>query len=269
MIKVSSSQMATVASVYQSQFVAEAKAQISSFSRVQMIPAPREGLDKIIELGMSRASSYGFKKKGPVLFYIELMVLLGADFDTDPQYASVTKRPLTQSSYLEEMDRADRLWRRACDYFKRTSGRTREHERAVLQRVSALRLQEVQGIVGTRHSAMLDWLGFLHPQKIDCLGQDAIEMLLNQADQHVVEERLHRSATPLLVGLMFHLGYGWRNDPLLPSLHGYFESHSSPATQQDKRSFIHIDVAGLLSAWRAFAAQQLSMFTVGKENGVG
>ena len=39
-----------------------------------------------IRFGLERAGSYGFTIRGPVRFYIELMVRLGCDFDTDPPY---------------------------------------------------------------------------------------------------------------------------------------------------------------------------------------
>src|SRR3954454_24480566 len=42
------------------------------------------GLRRVIRVGIERAKSYGYSLRGPVRFYIELMIQFGSDFDTDP-----------------------------------------------------------------------------------------------------------------------------------------------------------------------------------------
>jgi hypothetical protein len=49
--------------------------------------AGEEHLRKAIHLGISRAGSYGLTHQGPVRLYLELMLLFGSDFDTDPPQA--------------------------------------------------------------------------------------------------------------------------------------------------------------------------------------
>ena len=45
-----------------------------------------EQMRKAIRFGIGRADSYGFTFRGPVRLYLELMLLFGSHFDTDPQY---------------------------------------------------------------------------------------------------------------------------------------------------------------------------------------
>lgn len=41
---------------------------------------------QVAKMGIERARQYGLTNRGPVRFYIELMFMLGSNFDTDPQY---------------------------------------------------------------------------------------------------------------------------------------------------------------------------------------
>src|SRR3989442_14701095 len=41
---------------------------------------------RVIQLGIKEAGRYGFTNRGPVSFYIDLMVMFGSHFYTDPQY---------------------------------------------------------------------------------------------------------------------------------------------------------------------------------------
>jgi hypothetical protein len=43
-------------------------------------------LRETIRYGMKHAAAHGFRRKRDVCKYIDLMVVLGRDFDTDPQY---------------------------------------------------------------------------------------------------------------------------------------------------------------------------------------
>src|SRR5262245_64449839 len=59
----------------------------------------------LIRLGADRAGRYGFTNRGPVRLFVELMVILGCDFDTDPMLPWAA-RDLSESPSYDQMSRA-------------------------------------------------------------------------------------------------------------------------------------------------------------------
>ncbi|MBK7353861.1 MAG: hypothetical protein IPJ05_10285 [Nitrosomonas sp.] len=70
-----------------------------------------EQMRKVIRLGMSQAAQYGFTYRGPVRLYLELMLLFGSYFDTDPQYPWAAEI-LTNQESGTQMQRAESLYER-------------------------------------------------------------------------------------------------------------------------------------------------------------
>ena len=50
-----------------------------------------EQLEAAVRDGISAAEKYGFDKRGPVRFYVDMMIAFGSGFDTDPQYPWVAE----------------------------------------------------------------------------------------------------------------------------------------------------------------------------------
>src|SRR5262249_1610883 len=59
-----------------------------------------------IDQGFRAAAKYGFTQRGPVRLYIDMMIVLGAGFDTDPQYPWAGEM---LTSTAPQMERADAL----------------------------------------------------------------------------------------------------------------------------------------------------------------
>ena len=68
---------------------------------------------------MLQSGTYGFSDRGPVRTYIELMLLFGSGFDTDPQYSSL--RDILKGSG-HQMSRAELLYEYILDYQSDKSG---------------------------------------------------------------------------------------------------------------------------------------------------
>ena len=67
-------------------FESEMVAHLAEFSPPLFKAIGEEQMRKAIQFGIDRAGSYGFDFRGPVRLYLELMLLFGSHFDTDPQY---------------------------------------------------------------------------------------------------------------------------------------------------------------------------------------
>jgi hypothetical protein len=72
-------------------------------------------LREAIRFGTARAAAYGITFRGPVRLYLELMLLFGSHFDTDPQYPWAAEILQDQPS-TPQMQRAERLYERTLDY---------------------------------------------------------------------------------------------------------------------------------------------------------
>ena len=61
-------------------------AHLRRFARDHIESIGDDGLRQFVRLGIQRAASFGWKQRGAVEFFLEVMVMLGSEFHTDPQY---------------------------------------------------------------------------------------------------------------------------------------------------------------------------------------
>src|ERR1700719_491066 len=62
--------------------------------------AGENGVRQAVRLGFQRAQGYGFETQDHVRFYVDLMLVLGSDFDSDPQFpwaAEILQDPLSKT----------------------------------------------------------------------------------------------------------------------------------------------------------------------------
>ena len=67
-------------------FEDEMVAHLAEFSPPLFKAIGEEQMRKAVHFGIGRADSHGFTFRGPTRLYLELMLLFGSYFDTDPQY---------------------------------------------------------------------------------------------------------------------------------------------------------------------------------------
>src|SRR5262245_7401254 len=81
---------------------------LSDFSPLHSRSLGEPSIRSLINLGIERAKKHGFTRRGPVKFYIEAIILLGIDFDTDPQYPQAGNI-LRDKSITDQTQRADQI----------------------------------------------------------------------------------------------------------------------------------------------------------------
>ena len=170
----------------------------------------------VVELGIERAQGYGLSLRGPVRLYLELMVLLGSQFDTDPQYpwaAAVLNDPHA----LPEMQRAEQLYEHTMDYRRDVAG---PDDAYMLQALINIQILAQHPLNIALHNPVADIVGEIHriyPEKAAYLGTQRLEALINKG---IAGARKQQFATPrgitLVVLLMLMLGHGCGADPLYP-----------------------------------------------------
>jgi hypothetical protein len=168
---------------------------------------------QVIQLGVDRAGSYSLFNREPVSLYIELMLMLGSDFDTDPQLPWVRKI-LTDETVSDQSERAGKLYDETIRFAGAVSGPNHEYERDALRRVCHKRLEDFP--VADQHS-ILSHLRSVHPQKCEYVGEVGLRLLIQRGIGKASEYGVTaHSGVLLFVGLMFAFGHGCFTDPQFP-----------------------------------------------------
>jgi hypothetical protein len=170
----------------------------------------------VVRLGIQRASTYGFRASGPVHLFLDLMFLLGAEFDTDPQYpwaAAILNDP----SIPGEMSRADTLHARAAELLDAVTGPDNRLALEALRRLHALAYGGPAAAGALADGGIVQALESVHPQKATYLGQTAMHALMVRSSARAAVRQLSTPAAALLFAcLEFSLGHAFERDPLYP-----------------------------------------------------
>lgn len=174
------------------------------------------GLQKVVGHGLERARAHGLVSERGQLLYLDLMLLVGSDFDQDPQLRWAGEVLADQAA--AEGDRVARLHAAATAYLERVVGPNGEYIDRALQK---LRQTPVEGFVtsggGDFETYMRARLEAIYPEKCAHLGEDGVRALVRQG---VVCARSHGLTTErgvvTAILLMLFLGSGFATDPQFP-----------------------------------------------------
>jgi hypothetical protein len=191
------------------------------------------GIRALIREGVDKARGHGMTSRGPVRLYVELIVLLGIDFDTDPQYSRAGET-LRDLSLGDETERADWLHDQVMGLLETVGGPNREYAIRSLRRSAGLPLHGLRIESPEFGEFAIRQMREIYPEKVDYVGEPA---LLELASRAAEEARVHGIATNegvnLLLGLMFAVGHGCTRDPKYPWIAGTLANPKMP--QPEKR----------------------------------
>lgn len=176
-----------------------------------------DGVRRIIRLGQERAKNYGFVNRGPVRFYIELIFMLGSDFDTDPQLPWAAE-VLNDSMIPNQTVRADQLHDKVMNYVGAVAGPEYKYAKEALRRASRERIEDISSPSGSEfYSQMLMRLNKIFPEKYQYVGELNLRRLIQRGIKSAESQGFtsERDFT-IYVGLMFALGHGFAHDPQFP-----------------------------------------------------
>jgi hypothetical protein len=189
---------------------------LHEFSPKQSEFLGREGLRKVIQLGMKRVELYGFTDYGPVQFYIELMFMLGSYFDIDCQF-SWALDILTDPELVDQTEKADLLYEKVMEYVDTVAGPDRRYARESLRRASMQNFKELVEKRDDLETHILAGFKINFPQKCKYLGDRTLSQIV-----HSAAESIKKFSVPSDTGMvvfahfMFMLGSGFTDDPLYP-----------------------------------------------------
>jgi hypothetical protein len=174
------------------------------------------GIRTLIDVGKARAQAHGFTRRGPVRFYIETMILLGVEFDTDPQYPRLGAI-LRDASVPDQLQRADRAHAWLMEFLEAAGGPDRAYAKQALRRAREVPYRPVSVSAPGFAEEVLRQMRANHPEKVDYLGPAALRGLIPRAIQEADQFGVATDAgVCLFLGLMFAVGHGFPRDPKYP-----------------------------------------------------
>lgn len=216
MLVIRRSQMAACEEVAQRVFEQEMLAHLADFSPTLVKAVGDQQMRKAITFGTDRARGYGLTLRGPVRLYLELMLLFGSYFDTDPQYPWVTAILMDRNSF-PEMHRAQQLYDKTMEYRIRVAGPDDAYTIGALDNISLVARYPLNLSGADFVAAMRDQIERIYPQKATYIGDAGLDALIHKGIAGAREQGFSTDrSVALLIVLMLAFGHGCGIDPLYP-----------------------------------------------------
>lgn len=187
---------------------------LAEFSPALFNVIKEEQMREVVRFGIKKAEEYGFTFRGPIRLYLEMMLLYGSRFDSDPQYPW-TKEILKKD--IPQMDRAEELFEKILDYQKNVSGENASNTKKALRDLLAMSKNPPESSEATFDADIRREMNRAFPQKFEYVGEDGIRGIIQEATSEA--ERFRFSTVrgkALLVILKFAFGHGCTRDRLYP-----------------------------------------------------
>ena len=199
----------------QSAYVKSAADHMSRYDPVLAEAAGRGQVEKAAVAGLEAARRHQLSAGPGLQLYLELMMSLGSEFDSDPQY-SWLEPFLEPRDDVGSVERARFLHFHAVAYLGRTRGTRNAHSRVALDRalefLTRLRISDMKN-----EAQPEQLLGWLHPQRLDFIEPKAYAAVVASARSTAAEARLAApNGTNLLLLLLLLFGTKAAADPLYP-----------------------------------------------------
>lgn len=180
-----------------------------------------KGVRKVVQLGMQNANKYGFTKKGPVRFYIEMMFMFGSYFDTDFQYPWIQK-VLNDREITSQMARADLLHFEMMKYFENAIGHNAEYATTALIQSNQLQASNFEEVNNDAmryafNQKIRSTMQETYPQKASFLGDDLLDQVIASGFKLAHHYKIDSLDGKLLfITLVFSIGHRFDIDPQYP-----------------------------------------------------
>lgn len=177
--------------------------------------AGEDNVRAAVDRGLIAARGHGFTLRGPLRFYIELMLSFGSGMDTDPQLSWLAEELSNRGGH--ELTRATRLFERVTEFFDRVMGPADEYALRALHRATMAHPEEYDQYSGDCDSKIDRILTTAFPEKREYMGAAGARALVNEARSRCRRLGVQRERNQAFIAvLMFGFGHGVIDDPLYP-----------------------------------------------------
>jgi hypothetical protein len=203
----------------------------------EIAPRRSEALDDAARISaaqraIGKAGAYSFTQRGPIRLIVELSVILGFAFDTDPQYPWAAA--ILGDVSLAEGERAARLYERSLAHTERISGPDQRHARSALERAAE---RALSAPLSPRDllSALPQEARAIYPQKANAAGKEALASLVREASSVARDQGIPQAAADVF-WIMFLFGHGFVDDPFLPQMRAALHGQEGQEGQEGQGS---------------------------------
>ena len=198
-----------------------------------------EGFKEFIDLGIEKTERRGLRLRGPVRLFVDVMCMLGRDFDTDPQYRRLW--PEVDPAVMP-MPFAEHLHANLRDFLDRCVGA----DKALL----ASAIEDMINTPLTLNSGASDFvfetLPYVYPAKYTYIGETNLRDFLACCGDEAKAANILSPAGEVLVAILaLSFGCGFLENPLYP----WVAKRLLSAAPEDER------IDKTLSALRVYGAE--------------
>ena len=216
MLVIRSAQLSRIGEALAARFDTELISHLCAYTPREAQRLGPDGLTGVVTLAKQRAAQVGFTHRETIRLYLDLMVLLGSGFATDPQYPWAAAALTPGGEPQEQERRADALHARVLQYTQAVLGEQREFLLAALDRVTHTEVEELCRL-GTSPDALRWHLRAVFPQKCAYLGEDVVHSVIRRATRTALHHAIATDpGVTVLTILMFLLGHEVDRDPTVP-----------------------------------------------------
>lgn len=186
----------------------------AKFSPVLVSVIGEEQMRLAVREMIAKARHHGFTLRGPIRLFVELMLMCGSSFDTDPQFSAIADALAIRGA---EMARVEAMQTAHNEYLELVAGRSNVNVNSALFAIA----QFARNFPDVRNSDLEHMLlaelsnGF--PQRLAYSGQAVLLEIIRQGRAGALA---HGFDTPrgqaLIIILMSAFGHGCMADPLYP-----------------------------------------------------
>jgi hypothetical protein len=169
---------------------------------------------KLIDLGVDQAKTYAITVDRELCLYINLMLMIGSGFDTDPQLPWAAEI-LGNSASTNISGKVKRLYNRAMGFLDQVAGLDNEHSERVLQKLRETPIDVLLPPVTedfTEHT--LTHIRKLYPEKYALVEETGMRGLIQTGLRRAAGYGITSPrGTGIMIGMMFLLGHRFDIDP--------------------------------------------------------
>lgn len=169
-----------------------------------------------VQYAFVKAQKYGFKTQRNVCLYLNTMLVLGSNFDTDPQYPWAIEL-LHEKEMKNPNVRIDKIADMMLDTFGHILGPGYSNINKMFLNLTNHSEEIYKGIITSELKDVMDILKKLYPKKYDIVGEFNLDKLVWLGNEKATRYGLTTESNKVLfIVFMFLSGAGFDADPQFP-----------------------------------------------------
>ncbi|WP_274719998.1 hypothetical protein [Xenorhabdus bovienii] len=178
----------------------------------------KDELRKALKDAVEKTKNDGFDQRGAVQFYIDMLILFGTEFQTDPQYTWI-KTILDNHSHLGQLEKTSLLYHEVTRYLNEVHGEQDEYLKTSILKFQNINIERLNVQWNNYESNVDALLKSLYPQKHQYIKKNDIKKFIQfgveKSNKYGIK---NANCSAFLTLIMFLLGHKFDQDIFLSHL---------------------------------------------------